>query len=93
MKPITKDSSESLINFPSELSIKAMGLATDEFSSLVASLVRPHLDVNANMEVTEIPSSKGKYVSTRVKFVATSQAQLEAIYADLHACDKVLFTM
>jgi len=93
MKPISRDSSESLIEFPSELSIKAMGLATADFQTLVESLVKPHLDPSAKVEVTTLPSKQGKYVSVRVKFVATSQAQLESIYKDLHESKKVLFTM
>lgn len=86
-------SKESLIEFPSEISIKAMGLADDTFQTLVATLVDAHLHDDENMEVTAVPSSKGKYISVRVKFIAQSQAQLEAIYADLHAHQRVLFTM
>jgi len=92
VKPAGK-SSESLIEFPSELSIKAMGLATADFQSLVESLVISHLVPQTDVEVTTLPSSKGKYVSVRVKFVATSRAQLESIYKDLHASEQVLFTM
>lgn len=89
----TTESKESLIEFPSELSIKAMGLASDEFESLVYDLVKAHLSSGEPVDVTLVPSSKGKYVSVRVKFVAQSQAQLEAIYGDLHAHELILYTM
>lgn len=93
MKRLAKSSSESLINFPAELSVKAMGKATPDFQNLVESLVRPHLTPDAAVTVTTVPSSKGKYISVSVKFCASSQSQLEAIYRDLHANDRILFTM
>jgi len=81
------------IQFPAELTVKAMGLASDQFEQLIADIVNAHLSDEQSAEVTTLESSKGKYVSVRARFVAEDRPQLEAIYRDLHANDLVLFTL
>lgn len=85
--------SEDPLQFPVELTVKAMGLASPDFEQLVGDLVNVHLDADTPAQVSTLESSKGKYVSVRVKFVAQDRPQLEAIYRDLHANDRVLFTL
>lgn len=93
----------SLIRYPAELSVKAMGLDAEldglGFRALVKSLVLPLLDPQLPgcaprpVKVDTRDSSGGKYLSVRVHFTASSQGQLEAIYAALHAEPRVLFTL
>ena len=83
----------SLIDFPATIDVKAMGLAAPDFESLVGELVLPHVPAPGPESITRRESSGGKYVSVRVKFVATSKHQLEAIYGALRAEPRVLFTL
>lgn len=84
---------ESLIEFPADIAVKAMGLAAADFEQFVHDLVAPHLNDDQTVTLTTLDSSKGKYSSVSVRFVAANQQQLEAIYHDLHAADRVLFTL
>lgn len=87
----------SLIRFPAELSVKAMGVDDTRdglsFQSLVESLVLPLIAPASAQRVEARASSGGKYLSVRVYFTATSHQQLQAIYAALHAEPRVLFTL
>ena len=88
---------ESLITYPSELTVKAIGENAEidgvGLPELVESLVRPLLAPAEPAGVEAIPSSGGKYVSVRVRFTATSRAQLEAVYGALHVEPRVLQTL
>ena len=81
------------ITYPCEVPIKAMGLAHDNFATLVMEIVRRHVpDFDEGM-VRSRPSPNGKYISITVTITACSRAQLETIYLDLKACDQVLMTL
>ncbi|MBX2825860.1 MAG: DUF493 domain-containing protein [Gammaproteobacteria bacterium] len=84
---------ESLIEFPADIAVKAMGHAADDFEQLVHDLVAPHLSEGQSVTLSTLDSSKGKYSSVSVRFVAQNQQQLEAIYQDLHASERILFTL
>ena len=87
------EQAEDPIDFPSELTVKAMGLSSPDFEALVGEIVNSHLDSATPAQVSTLESSKGKYISVRARFVAQSRPQLEAIYRDLHANERVLFTL
>jgi len=84
---------ESLIVFPAEVTVRAMGLSHDDFIDTVAQLVRPHIEQGRQCDVKANKSSKGKYTSVSVTFVAKDQKQLEAVYASLHDCPDVVFML
>ena len=83
---------ESLIEFPADISVKAMGLNTEDFEARVSALVMPHIQPAA-VNVSTIPSKKGKYISIRVNFIAQNQEQLQRVYAALHSEPRVLYTL
>jgi putative lipoic acid-binding regulatory protein len=91
------DGEESLIRYPAELSVKAMGLNDTldgiALQPLIESLVLPLIEPAKPQRIDTRESSGGKYLSVRVHFTATSQGQLQAIYAALHAEPRVLFTL
>ncbi len=87
------DQEESLLEFPCEIVIKAMGLADDQFELLVVELVRAHAPNLGENAVSTRPSKAGKYLSVSVKVMAESRAQMDAIYQDLSAHDKVLMAL
>ena len=57
---------ESLIEFPCAFPIKAMGLAADDFDTLVVSLVRLHATDLSEGAVKTKASANGKYLSVTV---------------------------
>ena len=86
-------SEEQGFAFPCEYAIKAMGLAESEFQSTVVEIVQVHapdLDLAA---VSSKTSRNGKSLSVTVLIQAVSRAQLDAIYDDLTAHEKVLMRL
>lgn len=93
MTNINLDGEESLIKYPAALSVKAMGLNSDDFEQCVLNLVQPLIaPANPSKVVTSL-SSQGKYMSVRVHFIAVSQSQLESIYVALRNEPRVKFTL
>lgn len=84
---------ESVLEFPCEFPIKAMGLAADGFDALVLDIVRRHVPELKEQTLTLRSSQGGKYLSVTVVIEATSRAQLDAIYLDLTACEQVLMAL
>lgn len=83
---------ETLIEFPADIAVKAMGLNQDNFEALVTALVLPHVEPAA-ATVTTLPSKEGKYLSVSVRFRAQNLEQLHAVYAALKEEAKVLYTL
>ncbi|SEP13193.1 YbeD family protein [Aquisalimonas asiatica] len=84
---------DTLLEFPCEFPIKAMGPADPEFVLHVLELVRAHVpDVDDN-QVTTASSSRGTYVSVTVTVTATSKSQLDAVYQSLNADEQVVMTL
>ena len=81
------------MEFPSPFTIKAMGLATDDFDALVAAIVRQHVPDLGEGAVRCKPSAAGKYLSVTVTFQAESREQLDNIYLALTAHERVLMAL
>lgn len=84
---------DTLLTFPCEFPIKAMGRAGADFDAVVVEIVRRHAGDLREGAVTVRASSGGKYQSVTVVIEATSRAQLDAIYLDLNACDQVMMVL
>ena len=84
---------ESLIEFPAELSVKAMGLNEPDFVELITTLITPHVPVEANLNITEVKSRHAKYLSIRAHFRADNLEQLHAIYSALRDEPRVLYVL
>lgn len=88
------DDTNSLIEFPCDFPIKVMGLATDGFEALVVELIERHIEGGMpEGKVSSRESTGGKYLSVTVTVQATSRGQLDAIYRDLTACERVLMAL
>lgn len=79
-------------DFPCAFAIKAMGLDEPGFDALVVELVRRHADIPEG-GVSSRSSRNGRYLSVTVSITATSRAQLDAIYDDLTAHEKILMRL
>lgn len=84
---------ESAFEFPCDFPIKAMGHASGNFEITVLEIVRRHAPDLTEGAFKSRPSANGKYLSVTVTIRAESKDQLDAIYLELTACDKVLMAL
>jgi uncharacterized protein len=84
---------ETLLEFPCDFPIKVMGRAEPGFDALVVELVRRHCPDLREGAVKVRPSKGGKWVSVTVTMRAESKSQLDAIYLDLTAHEKVVMAL
>ncbi len=88
-----QDNQETLLEFPCDFAIKAMGETTDDLDQIVVEIVRRHVDDIAEGAVSSRQSSGGKFTSITVMIRATSKPQLDAIYQDLSQHDRIKFVL
>lgn len=84
---------ETLLEFPCQFPIKAMGKACDEFEVAVLKIFKKHVPDLAEDAIKQRPSGKGNYLAITVTITATSKQQLDAIYMDLTACEHVAMSI
>jgi hypothetical protein len=84
---------ETLLDFPCDFPVKAMGLADEGFEALIITLVRRHAPDLGEGAVKSVDSKGGKYLSVTVTVRATSREQLDNIYRELTACERVLMAL
>lgn len=87
------ESVETPLKFPCTFPVKAMGEAGEDFDGLVVSLVRRHNPDLAEGAVRTRLSRNGNYMSVTVTVEARSREQLDAIYTDLTAHERVLMAL
>ena len=86
-------SEDTLLVFPTDFPVKIMGQSSDEFRSLVLGIVTKHFGELESGRIEDRPSSSGKYLGITVTVVATSKAQLDALYRELTSCSQVLVAL
>ena len=84
---------ETLLEFPCQFPIKAMGKNTPDFDTLVVGIVRQHVVDLKEGSVKSRLSKGDKFCSVTVTIEASSKKQLDAIYQGLTDCPEVLFTL
>jgi hypothetical protein len=88
-----KDTQETLLEFPCDFAIKAMGETSDDLDAIVIEIVRRHVDDIAEGAVSSKQSSGGKFTSITVMIRATSKQQLDAIYQDLSSHQRIKYVL
>ncbi len=78
------------MQFPAIFPVKVMGANQEDFERLVIEIVQKHARLTEDRQVTSRPSRNGRYVSVTVHILAESQAQLDALYRELSAHERVL---
>jgi len=87
------DSTPKGFEFPCDFPIKVMGVAKKDFDLLVVEIVMRHIgDINEGA-VAIRPSRNGKYVSVTVTFEAKDQVQLDNLYRELSAHERILMVL
>ncbi len=70
-----------------------MGLADENFDALVVEIVVRHVGDITEGAVAVRPSRNGKYLAVTVTFEAQDQGQLDDLYRELTAHDKVMMVL
>jgi len=81
------------LQFPCDVTVKAMGNATETFTSEIFDICKQHVPELQKSDVQTRQSSAGKYTSVNVKINAKSREQLEKLYQDLNDHPDVHMTL
>ena len=81
---------DTLLEFPCEYPLKVMGEDRDGFRRLVGEIVERHAGA---VTASARPSRDGRYVALSYAIDATSREQLDALYRELTAHERVLFVL
>jgi len=93
MTDINANNEETLLEFPCQFPIKAMGKIDIELDLLVIEIVSRHASGFDQQAVKKRPSKDGNYLAVTVTIEATSKRQLDAIYQDLTDHPHVLYAL
>jgi uncharacterized protein len=83
----------TLLEFPTEFPLKAMGRSDSEVRRAVLEIIAKHAGPVDIRQIRERKSSDGNFISLTIILQATSQAQLDSIYRELSACSSVLMSL
>jgi len=86
---LSLEEGETLLEFPCEFPIKAMGLTCDELEISVIEIVNRHVEDLSEGALRVRPSRNGKYTAITITITAHSKEQLDNIYIELTACEHV----
>ncbi len=86
-------SDESLIEYPCDFPIKAMGLASEDIEAIFTGIVRRHLPHQQGLQIKRKDSKNGKYISITIILEAQNREQLDNVYRELSAHDKILMAL
>ncbi len=89
----SSDPNAPALTFPCEFPIKAMGLSSEGLDLEIMAIIRKHVADVSEGALVKRPSRHGKYTSVTVTIEATSQAQLDAIYRELSACERIIMAL
>jgi hypothetical protein len=82
-----------LLVFPVNYPIKVVGRPSDEFRARVHAIVLRHVPSLEPDRITERLSENGNFLSISYPLRADSRVQIEALVADLKACEGVLIIL
>lgn len=87
------DANDTLLRFPCDYPIKALGRAAEDFDLLVVGIVRKHVPDLLEGAVTTRLSRGDRFVSVTVTVKAESKQQIDSIYLELTANKKILVAL
>ena len=82
-----------ILEFPCRFPIKAMGKSADDFDVLILAIVRKYVsDIHEGALKTRL-SRDGNFISVTVTIEAQNQEQLDSIYQELSAHERVIMAL
>jgi putative lipoic acid-binding regulatory protein len=82
---------DELLEFPTVLNFKVMGVACDELPDLVINELKKHAPGDYSPKIKA--SSKGTYQSLSIAVTVTSKEHIETIYTKLTAIEIVRYVL
>ena len=82
---------DELLDFPTVLNFKVMGVACDELPDLISAELQKHTPGDYSPKIK--PSSKGNYHSVSIAVTVTSKDHIETIYKTLTAIEEVRYVL
>ncbi len=82
---------DELLDFPTVLNFKVMGVACDELPDLIIAELQKHTPGDYSPKIK--PSSKGNYHSVAIAVTVTSKEHIEMIYKTLTAIEQVRYVL
>jgi len=82
---------DELLDFPTVLNFKVMGVASDELPDLIIAEIQKHTPGDYIPKLR--PSSKGTYVAVSIAITVTSKEHIEKIYTTLNALEQVRYVL
>ncbi len=82
---------DELLDFPTVLNFKVMGIACDELPDLIIAELQKHTPDDYAPKIK--PSSKGNYHSVSIAVTVTSKGHIEKIYKTLNAIEQVRYVL
>jgi putative lipoic acid-binding regulatory protein len=81
------------LTFPTDYPLKVLGRPAAGFRERIDAIVLQHAPTLTPERVTERPSAHGNFLSITYLLHAESRAQIEALVAELTACEGVLMLL
>jgi putative lipoic acid-binding regulatory protein len=81
------------MTFPCEFPLKAFGKNTDDFETLIITIVRRHVPDLEDSAVSSRTSGGAAYRAVTATFMARSREQLDALYTELSSHEQVLMVL
>jgi len=88
-----EEQQETLVEFPCDFMIKAMGKSNPQFHETVVSIVQQHDETFTAEKIVARESNKGTFVSVTFYVCVENKPQLDAIYQSLTDSEYVLWSM
>lgn len=82
---------DELLDFPTVLNFKVMGIACEHLPELIIAELQKHTP--ADYTYTLKPSSKGNYHSVSIPVRVTSKEHIELVYQSLNAIEEVRYIL
>ena len=82
-----------LLVFPTDYPVKVVGRPSDEFRARVHAIMLQHVPSLDPDRISERLSENGNFLSISYLLRADSREQIEALVADLKACDGVMMLL
>ncbi len=92
-KEISSDPVGSVIEYPIDFPIKAMGRRVDGFAQTVVAIVKRHAPDFDESTLEMRSSRENTYLSVTVTIRATSREQLDALYTELSGHPQVSYVL
>ena len=81
------------MDFPRIFPVKVMGANEDDFESLVVEIIQKYAIVASEDGIISRLSRNGRFISITVRINAENQEQLDSIYRELSAHERVLMML